>query len=117
MLDVLVPVERFAPDAILHLGRLVHDSCQHGRQLVIEVGKPVESQRDAISATAVRIAIRDHDDLLVHVRHYLEHGQTFTELLQDHLHRVVSFLNRLYVQRAGVQIEHLIDVMNGDGHV
>jgi hypothetical protein len=30
---------------------------------------------------------------------------------------VVGFFNRLYVQRAGVQIEHLIDVMNGDGHV
>jgi hypothetical protein len=43
VLDVLVPVERFSLDAILHLGRLVHDSRQHGRQLVIEAGKPIES--------------------------------------------------------------------------
>jgi len=74
VLDVLVPVERFAPDAIPHLGRLIHDSRQHGCQLVIEAGKPIENQRDAISATTVRTAIRDHDDLLVHVCHYLEHG-------------------------------------------
>jgi len=57
VLDVLIPVERFALDAILHLGRLVHDNYQHGRQLVIEAGKPVESRRDGISATAVRTAI------------------------------------------------------------
>jgi len=64
---------------------------------MIEAGKLVENWRDAISATAIRTAIQDHDDLLVHVRHYLEHGQTFTKHLQDHLRRVVGFLNELYV--------------------